>query len=183
MDELLRDPQLTSQLVKLLNDNLQETRKALEVLKKTNEAYKFELDRRQDPPSRADAAREDPGDLLLSEIRRELNTAHNEIDRLREENADLGHIIERYNASLTVNPQNPLSVNSVECTGDSCPARQSATILEAGVDDLRSQLDERDAQCKELKARIDELEGGLRDREAQCEMQTALGGPLTSLGG
>ena len=34
MDELLRDPLLAPQLVKLLNDNLQETRKALEALRK-----------------------------------------------------------------------------------------------------------------------------------------------------
>ena len=34
MDELLRDPQFAPQLVKLLNDNLQETRKALEASKK-----------------------------------------------------------------------------------------------------------------------------------------------------
>lgn len=165
MDRLICDPELAPQLFKLVDDKLQETRRALEETKRDNELLRSEL-------SRLQTVHPEPGAGELEIMSRRFTEALDTNRQLQGENADLRSLLEGFTGSTAVSAREREEPG--RCNGDcleSRQAREDVARLEVQLAEAQSRLTEQSAAHHDLQKHAEGLQHALENRNAQHEDQ------------
>ncbi|GJE94318.1 hypothetical protein PsYK624_104870 [Phanerochaete sordida] len=155
MDNLIRDPELAPQLFAVVNNNLQETRRALEAMKQDNDNLRAEVSRLQ----AAQVLKVDEATLEeLQNVHRKLDEALETNQQLRGENSDLRSIL----AGWREKEQEENGADSGPASGAAgcanCDeARRDAERFQAELTEARDVLGQHARAYDELHERLEEL--------------------------